>query len=932
MRSLFAPLALLFVTQTAVAAPTCALLDPEKTPRAALLEAKLLADTSATWVERVNIDKVLKEQKLQAMFSPQGVGERVKLGKLLKADVLVMVRTVKDAPEPTLEVVVSETGGGLRLLVRAVPVTKDAEADVAGLLAAVKAGIQKSGEVVKEVVAVPPFVSNNLEFTHDHLRGAFAKLVEAEALDRKGVVVVELAEADALAKEVALTAPGGKLDRPLPLYLLGEYRHEGKGSEATIGLKLRAERGGKLVGKPETLTLKPDATPEAVRKWAGAICDAIAKDDKPRPPADPKAEAKQLVERALMFKRLGNWAESLALIEASFLINPDQLDLHITAIVVITPQVRGPWAAATHEMAELEPVVQLFLRGLRHLEAYVSGGGDLKKFHDPARGTLYVTFFYSANYFNPPGPGTPAVKKRLLTLQEEVREILLRMIPILAKRENDTEGLFISWAVHHLPPAEKYKLLETLITQLQDLPRAQTRTSTYVHQGYAYLSSLDCPEFRALLQQLQDSKNADLKAAGTQLKAKLERDLKAKATPVPIELPRPDPAANRVKFTPIPLTISPNAPATSSRLLGLLAIGPGVDVLWGRQSLYLMTEKGILRQVWSSRNLNTYFETVRFDGRFVWAAVRRLKEASLLLILDPINGKVYEVTAKDGMPEPTPEQLATGKPFSITLTTLGVGRVCMAGWIERTWVGVATFDPDKLKATVKVIHEAREAGDRADKEQWTSTTIVFHPSYMATLREKPGVDGKGAVRVLLGRTESNNLDVDYTPLLVDPDKPTVEVPKTRIPVSQYRGRYANLFAESEGALYRVESTITPRFLRVGLPGAIPETIAEGCPRDASFLMFQDRRVHIVQETYGRDDPADKNPRPLRGMYAVPVRFNWYILEPGEKRPQLVGADLPIVQFTAVSSHYGIVAVVGSEKRGEPSALHSVEIATPTPKK
>ena len=50
--------------------PVCALLDPEKAPRVTLLEAKLLADPGASWVDRADIDEVLKEQKLQAAFAP----------------------------------------------------------------------------------------------------------------------------------------------------------------------------------------------------------------------------------------------------------------------------------------------------------------------------------------------------------------------------------------------------------------------------------------------------------------------------------------------------------------------------------------------------------------------------------------------------------------------------------------------------------------------------------------------------------------------------------------------------------------------------------------------------------------------------------------------------------------------------------------------
>src|SRR5579859_6390904 len=165
------------VLPTARGADTaCALLDPEKVPQAALLEAKLLATPNTTWVERASIDKVLQEQKLQALFSPQGLSERVKLGRLLKADLLVMVRPVKDAKEPVLELVVSDTATGLRLVLKSVPVTKNTDTDVEALLAAARDGLQRHTEKITEVVAVPPFVSNDLEFTHDHLKGALAKL------------------------------------------------------------------------------------------------------------------------------------------------------------------------------------------------------------------------------------------------------------------------------------------------------------------------------------------------------------------------------------------------------------------------------------------------------------------------------------------------------------------------------------------------------------------------------------------------------------------------------------------------------------------------------------------------------------------------------------------------------------------------------------
>ena len=217
---------------------------------------------------------MLAEQKLQALFGAGGVGERVKLGKLLKADVARHRPRAKDTREPALEVVVSETGGGLRLLIRGVPITTDPDADVAALLAAAQDGIKKHAEKITEVVAVPPFVSQNLSTEHDHLKAALAQVAEQAAQARPGTLTVELEEAQALAKELATAAPGTAVTRPLPLYLLGEFRHTGTGADRTVSLKLRAERGGKPVGKGEERSVKPDEAAGVVRTWAVAVLPA----------------------------------------------------------------------------------------------------------------------------------------------------------------------------------------------------------------------------------------------------------------------------------------------------------------------------------------------------------------------------------------------------------------------------------------------------------------------------------------------------------------------------------------------------------------------------------------------------------------------------------------------------------------------------------
>jgi hypothetical protein len=866
VRPLSLPIALVLTSPASAAGPTCALLDPEKTPRAALLEAKLLAEPGATWVERAGIDKVLKEQKLQAAFSPQGVGERVKLGRLLKADVLVLIRPVKDAPAETLEVVVSETAGGLRLLHRAVPVTKNAADDAAALLAAAKDGIARHGEAVREIVAVPAFASNDLEFTRDHLRGAFAKLAEAEALGRKGVLVVELEEAEAVAKEIALAAPGTALARPLPVYLLGEYRHDGKGKDVSVAIKLRGERGGKPVGKPEALALKPDESPAAVRKWSAALLDSLAQDSAPRPPADPKLEAKQLADRALALRQLGNWAECLTLLEASLLLDPAQTDLHAEAVKSLTPLVGFLRHRACYPeqfgkvgKADKNPYTDrfalLYRRGMAHLGAFADKGGNFFKYSDAAGGSMLNSFRGSAGWLIHPGTGVhPDMERVLRELKPEDDALMARLNPLLSRQ-------YYEWTNRPRPAT-------TPAVAVRLAPR-ETFTKP---DGY----DPDAP---------------------------------------------PDPAAHRLKLTPVALSIPPPKPPDGpvKRLNGLVAAGPGIDVVWGHHAVYRMTEKGKLRLAWEAAERNTLIRSVEFDGKFVWCVASRHRGGPILFVLDPATGKVHDLTAADSLPALTAEQKSDPlASHRITLAPLGPGRACVAGGAPRVWVAVATCDPNEGKAAVRVIRDTPNL--------WLSTTVAFRPSFMLTLRGAPDADGKTPTRVLLGRGNTSNLDVNTVPLVIDPDAPSVTV--APFPLSS--GNYANeevglgkLYATSGGAAYRADRIIYPRLLRVPFPGTAREVVAEALPQSVSFLAFEGGRAHVVQTRHGKYDPSPKDP--LRGP---PAAVHWYVVEPGEKRPKLVGVNLPRVDYVAVSSHYGLVAIVSPDKQGEAWTLQTVEFVDP----
>jgi hypothetical protein len=975
MRHFLTALALTVLLPVASAAgPTCALLDPEKSPRAALLEAKLLSEPGATWVERASIDKVLAEQKLQAAFGPQGVSERVKLGKLLKADLLVMVRPVKDAKEPVLEVVVSETATGLRLLLRAVPLTKNTDADVAALVAAAKDGIRKHSEKITEVVAVPPFVSNDLGYQFEHLKGAFAKLAESVALDRRGVVVVELAEAEALAKEIALAAPGAKVERPSPLYLVGEYRHEGRDAERTVTLKLRTERAGKPVGKPETLAVKTDAAPEALRKWAASVLDAtggaVAL-------PDPKAEVKRLGELIAIHQRLGNWKEAMALIEASLLLDPKQPELNADAMLLLRNEIQRVLDRFPKELARLRVAAPLHCRGVEHMESLVTSRAKLPRYEglEAVRGgrAFFSTFPLprrpSPYDFETPPADPPEVQEIIREVDRQHRACLVRLLPGVMKEGTEGE---VAWLVrgslgYAASGAERFAEYRRFLLEHQDNATVVKAADPllFISAHEVWLSEL--PEYRKLLDALEKDGNAGLKAAAERARKRLpeiekqmirltaeaaERkrlaDLAKKNPPVPPTTPgRPtreeqlkalDEQVKGTSFRRITLKgASPEDEWLINRSPGVIPVGPGIDVFWGTgyyeparpgenpkrpkptlgtgthaPTLLVMKQKGELKRVWEKIGAPERFSSVCFDGKYVWFATEGMRMAPALFGFDPQTETVFEVTEKDGLPQPTEDVVKDRRRFtnlSLVVTPIEPGRACVAGGFGRGWIGVASFDAATKKATVKVIHEAREVPRQGEKYEvfCKNRDIAFDPGYAFTLPGKPGADGKTPVRVILGRRVPHGVPITNDhwamipgyPLVIDPDAGTVEV----ITASCF-GLSGEHVAVGEAALYVPHTPAnrpqTVRLARVEYPGVVHDLGELPNPKvNGPFpATLAGGRVYFAADA----------PPPVYTPGTLPYHdSSWWVVDADGKNATRLVEKLPHIRMLARSSHYGLIA-------------------------
>ena len=80
-----------------------------------LLTIELAQLDGVRTVDRVTIQSIVHEQTLASAITPAGSAERLRLGQLLKADLLVFLRVSQSGDEQLLHVCISETSIGARL-------------------------------------------------------------------------------------------------------------------------------------------------------------------------------------------------------------------------------------------------------------------------------------------------------------------------------------------------------------------------------------------------------------------------------------------------------------------------------------------------------------------------------------------------------------------------------------------------------------------------------------------------------------------------------------------------------------------------------------------------------------------------------------------------------------------------------------------------
>jgi len=328
-----------------------------------LLTAKLSVVEGVELVEREQLASAIKEQELSACFNSTAAPQRLKLGRLLEADVLILlsrttpVRAVEpsaakpsaagtrvaDAPpaatagateskESSLRVVISDCIYGARLHVDYFPFDVDALDEVANKCASVVLETrQRFAAGVERLIGVTHFLSKNLTHDHDHLQAGYAALLENSLNVFPGVGVIEIDEARAISQELSLS--GGELKRTaVPVFVQGEFKiTHADGREPAVWLSVRlteANRAGRqferdALTEAQVVDLLTGELPRQVLEMSNELSTEIF--------SRPQLK-RLLTARADAFSSAGAYEDGTAMREAALLLGLDDLPQRIRLI------------------------------------------------------------------------------------------------------------------------------------------------------------------------------------------------------------------------------------------------------------------------------------------------------------------------------------------------------------------------------------------------------------------------------------------------------------------------------------------------------------------------------------------------------------------------------------------------------------------------
>ncbi len=799
-------------------------------------------------------------------------------------------------------IVVCETNYGLRLAAQTIPLSEKPETDAVALQAIVQRAIERHAAQITEIVAVPPLVSGDLSYEYNHLQGAYAALVQQTLDSQAGIVTVELAEAQAINKELTTAGAIAIVRRPLPIYLFGEFRHQGKDGEMRVRLQLRAVRGEAQLGQREA-TLRPDKAPIFLQAAARELIGGSGQRAWKTP--DPRIEARQLTDRAVDFQRLGQWEESMPLLEAALLLEPTE-ERYYRAMVACSHLTTSYGCYSKQTEEDKKAGRRYFVRGLEHLEEFFASVGKVEGAY--YQGPRELAYRYPCCDFKlflnePSKPDSVAVV-------EKEREILLRILRKRVRGGYNDEGWIITVFCGNLAKKEYLDLVYGLLVEFKDLPGQKDRLQSYVLQKYG-AKGCRCPEGDEFIATLERSDDAVLRGCGAWLRMERKDNVHVL---MPREIgdgPRLTPASQAAQFATIqfPIIAGPGKGRVISGFLSCTAAGADTDIAWDRNHVYAIESNEGLKELWSTEDNSAIVHCAGYDGRYLWAAVEHHRASPWLLVIDPQRQSVRQFGEDSGLPIQPPEKLPERTYQGMLVAPVSPGCACVAGDFGRSWIALVKYDPQAAKPlNVDVFHEARRTWDGANTHFALDVAAAFQPSSMTPLTDWAG-DAPGArLRILVGRTDGNHTDINSHPLIVDPTSRSVAIVSSGHHVDFMTGWPLSLrtFGIHRGSVYFLGLASDwqgHHLYRLGFPELEPIAVMDEPPEGC--IVSYGNNLHIVGEKWWRLRPNGE----LDDLGATPWAYDhhygksrWINVSRDSKQPR------PLLREICFSRHYGLLAI------------------------
>lgn len=307
-----------------------------------LLTVELSQMKTIDLVERERLDAATRELELSALSTAEAAAGRLKLGRVLGADVLVLLSRATRSPgspdgsRQFIKLVLCDCTSGARLRVEYLPADDDA-ARVAEKIGAIARQVRSQfQDGLRALLGVPPFVSRNLSHEFDRLQIGYAEITQAALSSHPGVAVIEIEEARTIARELARTT--AEIDQvPAALFVEGEFTMSTLAltEDTEVQLAIRITDG-----RSPQRRLPPDsfAPEQAVRYLSetlpGEVLRLVFEEAGDLPGSDE--QFRLLTARAEMFAALGDYRRSTDLRSAALLLQPDHAEQKLLSIVETT--------------------------------------------------------------------------------------------------------------------------------------------------------------------------------------------------------------------------------------------------------------------------------------------------------------------------------------------------------------------------------------------------------------------------------------------------------------------------------------------------------------------------------------------------------------------------------------------------------------------